>query len=132
MMRGLKIQNEQLAHGKSEQKQPEQTKPAETKPATAEEKKETKPSSKSPFQKPAGQSKEKGAASPPHKFDDEIEEDIIQDIEDIQFQQNSARDYIAASGGAASSSAVGVDQSVDTLNYEEFDHIEDVKITPRK
>ena len=61
--------------------------------------------------------------------DDEIEEDIVQDHEDIQLQQNSARDAIAASGGA--SSAVGVDQSIDTLRMEEFDWVEDVKHTPR-
>ena len=63
--------------------------------------------------------------------DDEIEEDIDQQVdhEDIQLQQNSARDAIAASGGA--SSAVGVDQSIDTLRMEEFDWVEDVKHTPR-
>lgn len=51
------------------------------------------------------------------------------DHEDIQLQPNSARDAIAASGGA--SSAVGVDQSIDTLRLEEFDWVEDVKHTPR-
>lgn len=63
------------------------------------------------------------------KVDDDIEEDIIQDHEDIQLQQNSARDPIAASGGA--SSVAGIDQSIDTLRMEEFDWVEDVKNTPR-
>ena len=45
---------------------------------------------------------------------------------------NSARDLVGTSGGAASSSAVGVDRSIDTLNMGEFDYIEEVKITPRK
>ena len=72
----------------------------------------------------------KKAASPPRE--DEIEEDIIQDVEDIHLQQNSARDFVGTSGGAASSSYVGVDQSIDTLNMGEFDYIEEVKITPRK
>lgn len=58
-----------------------------------------------------------------------IEEDIVQDHEDIHLQQNSARDPIAASGGA--SSAVGIDQSIDTLKLDEFDWVEDVKHTPR-
>lgn len=61
--------------------------------------------------------------------DDDIEEDIVQDHEDIHLQQNSARDPIAASGGA--SSAVGIDQSIDTLRMEEFDYMEEVKYTPR-
>ena len=89
--------------------------------------------SKSPFRSSnvvgsgAGQTKAGGS---PAAADDEIEEDIEQvDHEDIQLQQNSARDAIAASGGA--SSAVGVDQSIDTLRMEEFDWVEDVKHTPR-
>ena len=53
----------------------------------------------------------------------------MQDHEDIQLQSNSARDPIAASGGA--SSAVGIDQSIDTLRMEEFDWVEEVKYTPR-
>ena len=63
--------------------------------------------------------------------EDEIEEDIVQDHEDILLQQNSARDAIGTSGGAASSSAVGIDQSIDTLKLDEFDYVEEVKITPR-
>ena len=63
--------------------------------------------------------------------DEEIEEDIVQDHEDILLQQNSARDAIGTSGGAASSSAVGIDQSIDTLKLDEFDYVEEVKITPR-
>ena len=61
--------------------------------------------------------------------DDDIEEDIVADPDDIQLQPTSARDPIAASGGA--SSAVGIDQSIDTLRMEEFDYMEDVKHTPR-
>ena len=72
---------------------------------------------------------EKGKSGSPE--DDEIEEDIVQDHEDINLQNNSARDPIGTSGGAASSSAVGIDQSIDTLNLNEFDYVEEVKITPR-
>ena len=96
-----------------------------------EEKKQGTPNtSKSPFrssnttQKQAAE--KKGHQSP---GDDDIEEDIVQDHEDIRLEQNSARDPIAASGGA--SSAVGIDQSIDTLRMEEFDWVEEVKYTPR-
>ena len=65
----------------------------------------------------------------PGNGDDDIEEDIVADPDDIQLQPTSARDPIAASGGA--SSAVGIDQSIDTLRMEEFDYMEDVKHTPR-
>ena len=51
----------------------------------------------------------------------------MQDHEDIQLQPNSARDAVGTSGGAASSSAVGIDQSIDTLNLNEFDYVEEVK-----
>jgi len=127
MLRGFKHQNEELAQGahlKKAEKALAEQKPSE------EEKKESK--GKSPFTKPAGQAKDKGPASPPKGNEDDIEEDIIQDVEDIQLQPNSARDHIGTSGGAASSSAVGIDQSIDTLNMGEFDYIEEVRITPRK
>jgi hypothetical protein len=129
MLRGFKMQNEQLVQ-KLEEKPKAEIKPMVT--AVVEEKKESKPVGKNaPFTKAQGQGKERGAASPP-KQDDDIEEDIVQDVEDIILQPNSARDVIGTSGGAASSSAVGVDQSIDTLNIGEFDYIEEVKITPRK
>lgn len=51
----------------------------------------------------------------------------MQDPEDIQL--HSARDPIAASGGA--SSIAGIDQSIDTLRMDEFDWCEEVKYTPR-
>ena len=74
--------------------------------STEEEKKQ--PTNKSPFTKvdnarqPTSVGKEK---------EEDIEEDIVQDHEDILLQQNSARgdDYVGASGGAQSSSAVGID-----------------------
>ncbi len=48
-------------------------------------------------------------------------------------QQNSARDdIIGASGNSASKSAMGIDQSIDTLNLDAYDYVEDVKITPRQ
>jgi len=50
-------------------------------------------------------------------------------VEDIHLQQNSARDGIGASGGA--SSIAGIDQSIDTLKLDEYDYVEEVKITPR-
>ena len=58
----------------------------------------------------------------------------MQDHEDIQLEKNSARgdDYVGASGGAHSTSAVGIDQSIDTLKLDEYDYVEEVKITPRK
>ena len=71
----------------------------------------------------------KKATNSPGNGDDDIEEDIVADPDDIQLQPTSARDPIAASGGA--SSAVGIDQSIDTLRMEEFDYMEDVKHTPR-
>ena len=126
MLRGFKHQNEELAQGAQAKKEAPKVDP---KPAE-EEKKE--PKGKSPFTKPVGQSKDKGPASPPKGHEDDIEEDIIQDVEDIQLQPNSARDQIGTSGGAASSSAVGIDQSIDTLNMGEFDYMEEVRITPRK
>ena len=61
--------------------------------------------------------------------DDEIEEDIVQDHEDIILEKGSARDDIGTSGGA--SSAVGIDMSIDTLKLDEYDYVEDIKITPR-
>lgn len=65
--------------------------------------------------------------------DDLIEEDIVQDHEDIQLQPNSARDdLVGASGNSASKSAMGIDQSIDTLNLDAYDYVEDVKITPRQ
>ena len=71
----------------------------------------------------------KGKSGSPE--DDEIEEDIVQDHEDINLErQNSARDGIAASGGA--SSVGGIDRSIDTLKLDEFDYVEEVKITPRE
>ena len=65
----------------------------------------------------------------PTVVEDDIPEDIVQDHEDIELQSMSARDPIAASGGA--SSAVGIDQSIDTLRMDEFDYMEDVQHTPR-
>lgn len=99
-----------------------------------EEVKQVTNTAKSPFrssnQAAGGLSNlESKKAQSPGKDEDEIEEDIIQDHEDIALQQNSARDPIAASGGA--SSIVGIDQSIDTLRLEEFDWVEDVKNTPR-
>lgn len=133
MLRGFKTQNEQLANPEpSAQKEaPKEVAEKKTSPESnkEEERKESK-NAKSPFN---GKKDKQGAASPPKTFgEDEIEEDIIQDIEDIQLLPNSARDAIGTSGGAASSSAVGIDQSIDTLNMGEFDYIEEVKITPRK
>lgn len=65
--------------------------------------------------------------------DDLIEEDIVQDHNDIELQPNSAReDHIGASGNSASKSIMGVDQSIDTLNLDAYDYVEDVKITPRQ
>ena len=65
--------------------------------------------------------------------DELIEEDIVADHEDIHLQQNSAReDIIGASGNSASKSAMGIDQSIDTLNLDQYDYVEDVKITPRQ
>ena len=86
---------------------------------------------KSPFRSsnvaaaPAGTDKKHGSPG----GDDDIEEDIVQDHEDIQLQPTSARDPIAASGGA--SSVAGIDQSIDTLRMDEYDWVEDVKNTPR-
>ena len=102
--------------------------------AQAEESKQVS-TAKSPFRSSNQVSASAGAAGqePQTKgspnAEDDIEEDIVQDHEDIMLQQNSARDAIAASGGA--SSAVGIDQSIDTLRLEEFDWVEDVKHTPR-
>ena len=63
---------------------------------------------------------------------DDIEEDIVQDHEDINLESKSARmDVIEASGNSASKSCMGIDQSIDTLNLENYDYVEDVKITPR-
>ena len=65
--------------------------------------------------------------------DDLIEEDILQDHEDILLQPNSARDdFIGVSGNSASKSNMGIDQSIDTLNLDAYDYVEDVKITPRQ
>jgi hypothetical protein len=66
--------------------------------------------------------------------DDLIEEDIVQDHEDIELKPNSAReiDMIGASGNSASKSAMGIDQSIDTLNLDAYDHVEDIIITPRQ
>lgn len=52
----------------------------------------------------------------------------MQDHEDIHLY---AEDPIGTSGGGASTSAVGIDQSIDTLKLEEYDYVEEVKITPR-
>ena len=96
----------------------------------AEEAKTVTNTGKSPFRSSntaGGPSQSLLKSSP--KADDDIEEDIVQDHEDIQLQPTSARDPIAASGGA--SSIAGVDQSIDTLRMEEFDWVEDVKHTPR-
>jgi hypothetical protein len=38
-------------------------------------------------------------------------------------------DEIGNSGGA--SSMVGVDMSIDTLKLDEYDYVEDIKVTPR-
>ena len=47
-------------------------------------------------------------------------------------QPNSAReDPVGVSGNSASKSAMGIDQSIDTLNLEAYDYVEDVRITPR-
>lgn len=84
-MRGFKQQNEELAQNAQAKKQADTIKANEpVKNVYEEEKKETK-QVKSPFSQTAGQTKDKGPASPPkqHKDEDEIEEDIIQDIEDI-------------------------------------------------
>ena len=63
---------------------------------------------------------------------EDIEEDIVQDHEDINLESKSARmDVIEASGNSASKSCMGIDQSIDTLNLDNYDYIEDVKITPR-
>ena len=50
----------------------------------------------------------------------------MQDHEDIHLDQ---RDDIGTSGGALSSSAVGIDMSIDTLKLDEYDYVEDIKIT---
>jgi len=102
--------------------------------AATEEVKQVSSTSKSPFRSsntvsasgPAAGENKNGSPG----GEDDIEEDIVQDHEDIQLQPNSARDAIAASGGT-STSAVGVDQSIDTLRLEEFDYVEDVKNSPR-
>jgi hypothetical protein len=44
-------------------------------------------------------------------------------------ERGSPGDDIGASGGA--SSAVGIDMSIDTLKLDEYDYVEDIKITPR-
>ena len=101
--------------------------------AANEEKKEQPKSSKSPFRSSADQQnlgsspQTKDGAKATTPDEDDIEEDIVQDHEDIQLQPNSARDAVGTSGGAASSSAVGIDQSIDTLNLNEFDYVEEVK-----
>ena len=51
----------------------------------------------------------------------------MQDHEDIQLQ--SARDGITASAGQ--SSLAGVDQSIDTLNLNEFDYVEEIKVAQK-
>ena len=97
-----------------------------------EEKKEQPKTSKSPFRSSASQSQTKdGILKSGTPEEEEIEEDIIQDHEEINLQPNSARDGIGTSGGAGSSSAVGIDQSIDTLNLNEFDYVEEVKTSPR-
>ena len=51
----------------------------------------------------------------------------MQDHEEIHLQQN---DVVGNSAGA-SSSAVGIDQSIDTLKLDEYDYVEEVRLTPR-
>lgn len=82
---------------------------------------ETKEAAKSnPFGKGSQQTK---------PIEDEIEEDIVQDVEDIHLQE---KDEARLSGsGAVSSSAVGIDKSIDTLNLEEYDYVEEIKVSPR-
>ena len=60
---------------------------------------------------------------------DEIEEDIPLDAEDRQAKVDAA---LLSSSGALSASAVGIDHSIDTMNLNEFDYVEEVKNkTPR-
>jgi len=56
----------------------------------------------------------------------------MQDHEDIMLQQNSDRGDVVGNSAGASSSAVGVDMSIDTLKLDEYDYVEEVRITPRK
>ena len=55
--------------------------------------------------------------------EDNIEEDIV--LEQSEEQPTSARDALVTSG--AMSSVVGVDQSIESLNLNEFDYVEEVK-----
>ena len=54
----------------------------------------------------------------------------MQDHNDIMLESRSARDDVGNSNGNVSS-ICGVDQSIDTLKMEEFDYVEEVRITPR-
>ena len=55
-------------------------------------------------------------------FDDYIEEDIIEDIEDKQ--QNFFKDD---QEGIGASGSLGIDQSIDTLRLDEYDYVEEIK-----
>jgi hypothetical protein len=106
-------------------------------PAPVAKKEETKqptPASttkQSPFTSKAPEQKFQNSGT--MGVDDLIEEDIIADHNDIELQPNSAReDHVGASGNSASKSQMGVDQSIDTLNLDAYDYVEDVKITPRQ
>ena len=107
------------------QKKKEETKQAPVQAATTA-------TGKSPFTSKTAESAVQSNAQT-MGVDDLIEEDIVQDHEDIQLQPNSAReDIIGASGNSASKSNMGIDQSIDTLNLDAYDYVEDVRITPRQ
>ena len=62
------------------------------------------------------------------KLEDEIEEDIEQQ-EDEEVEE---KDNAGVSGSQTiSQSAVGIDKSIDTLNLEEYDYVEEIKVSPK-
>ena len=64
--------------------------------------------------------------SPDHDAGDDIEEDIVQDMDNLDLNQNSARNQIEQSA----TSANAIDMSIDTLRMNEYDYVEEVRHTP--
>ena len=58
------------------------------------------------------------------KVEDDIQEDIVEDIEDDKNQNLYSNNELEGIGASAS---LGIDQSIDTLNLNEYDYVEDIR-----